>query len=39
MKALNDAEESEIFVAIFSTELPKIFLREDMTSRYCEAQI
>jgi len=28
MKVLNDAEESEIFVATFSTELPKSFLRE-----------
>jgi hypothetical protein len=28
MKVLNDAEESEIFVATFSTELPKSFMRE-----------
>jgi len=28
MKVLNDAEESENFFAIFSTELPKSFQRE-----------
>lgn len=28
MKVLNDAEESEIFFATFSTDLPKSFQRE-----------